>query len=192
MFINVFRDGTLAKHGILQKCIYTFLNKLRNKQTKKTSLNANLRGHIQRFWVQAAHRISAAHPLLPAATCGSGDAAPWCVEEERERVRCPMTAQDAERGCWVEWRRQDAVYSGEGEELSSIKVCKFHTQHITMLAQMDGYSKSARRPPVLSLWWVSYRKKHRLCALKNSFPFRGRWLRWHSQSVLTTYLRICI
>ena len=52
---------------------------------------------------------SSAQPLLPAATCSSGDAAPCCVEEERERVRCPMTAQDAERGCWGEWRRQDAV-----------------------------------------------------------------------------------
>lgn len=65
--------------------------------------------HDVKLSAGAAHRISSAHPLLPAATCSSGDAAPWCVEEERERVRCPMTAQDAERGCWGEWRRQDAV-----------------------------------------------------------------------------------
>lgn len=47
-------------------------------------------------------------PLLPAAASGSA-AAPRCVEEERESVCCPMTAQDAEGGCRAEWRRQDAV-----------------------------------------------------------------------------------
>lgn len=78
----------------------------------------NASGHRQWFpfstkmmWnpAQAALRIPPAPPFLPAATCSSGDAAPLRGEEERERVRCPMTAQDAERGCLGEWRRQDAV-----------------------------------------------------------------------------------